>query len=59
MAQEIKPYTLQELANLYGVHPDTFKKWLDRMPTPPTRVGNYYLPGEVVKIFEHINGPSK
>jgi len=52
--------TLKQLVQLYGVHADTFKKWLAKVPElnwqPGTRI---FTPKEVAIILEHLGNPSE
>ena len=53
----IKQYFLKELAALYGVHRNTFKRWLDRKGIIYKRG---YIPAEKVKeIFEKLGLPTQ
>jgi hypothetical protein len=57
---DVKPYSITELANLYGVTNRTMKNWL----TPHgeaigTKVGRLYTALQVKTIFEKIGLPGK
>jgi uncharacterized protein YjcR len=53
----IKAYLLKELAALYTVDTRTIKKWIDAHESIGKRIGYYYQPGQVKKIFELIELP--
>lgn len=56
---EIKPYTLQELANLYGVSKPTFRKWIKPFEKEiGKRNGHYYTIAQVRIIFDKLSLPS-
>lgn len=56
---EIKVYTASELATIYGVDVETFKKWLAKINNLGERVGYYYMPKQVEIIFNHLGTPGK
>ena len=55
---QIKAYSKTELARLYQVHYDTFKKWIDLIPDlgliPNKRI---LTPKQVEMIFKHVGKP--
>ena len=55
---KVKAYSKTELARIYQVHYDTFKKWIDLIPdlglTPTQRI---LTPKQVEKIFKHVGKP--
>jgi len=56
----IKPYSLKELAALYNVSKNTFKKWLEPVNRQiGKRVGYYYNIHQVKIIFKHLGIPEK
>ena len=55
----IRPYTIRELASLYGVSRITFRRWLNRFKHElGERVGRYYSIPQVKIIFRHLDFPS-
>ncbi len=57
---EIKPYSLKELAGLYNVSKNTFKKWLEPVKSQiGKRVGYYYSVHQVEIIFKHLGVPAR
>lgn len=55
----LKPYSSQELADLYGVNIKTFKKWLCPFDKRiGKRVGRYYTVAQVMMIFECLGVPN-
>lgn len=51
-------YTKTELARLYNVHYDTFKKWLKTVPELNMKAGQRLLtPKQVNQIFIHLGEP--
>ena len=55
----LKPYTLKELANVYGVCKKTLRKWL--LPLEPVigkRNGYLYTIDQVKLIFTYLQLPS-
>lgn len=55
----IKPYTLKELAILYGVDSRTFKTWLVPFNKQlGEKIGRYYMIAQVKVIFEKLDLPS-
>jgi len=56
---QVKPYTLKELGDLYGVHWRTIKTWLKPFEAEVgQRTGRYYLIPQVKIIFEKLGLPS-
>lgn len=56
---EQKPYTLGELAQIYKVHRDTFRKWILPFKSElGKREGNYYSVIQVKTIFKKLGYPS-
>ena len=56
----LKPYSSQELADLYGVNIKTFKKWM--LPFEQVvgkRLGRYYTVAQVKTIFEKLGVPGE
>ena len=54
----VKPYSLKELAGLYHVSKNTFKKWLEPVRTEiGKREGYYYSIRQVEVIFRHLGVP--
>lgn len=54
----LKPYSSQELSDLYGVNIKTFKKWM--LPFETTvgeKIGRYYTVAQVGIIFEKLGVP--
>ncbi|TCZ74058.1 hypothetical protein [Flaviaesturariibacter aridisoli] len=57
---EVKPYSITELANLYGVTNRTIKNWLTpHAESIGTKVGRLYTALQVKTIFEKIGLPGK
>jgi transcriptional regulator GlxA family with amidase domain len=55
---QIKPYTLKELAILYGVDSRTFKTWLEPFKKDiGQKIGRYYMIAQVKVIFEKLDLP--
>ncbi len=57
---EIKPYSLAELARIYGVQSRTLKNWL--VPHDEAigkRIGRFYTALQVKIIFEKLGLPGK
>lgn len=53
-----KSYSKTELARMYEVHYDTFKKWLQNVPDLELKQGQRILtPKQVEKIFNHLGQP--
>lgn len=56
---EIRPYTLKELAALYGVHRETFRNWLEPFKEElGERQGYYYSIKQIKLIFKKIQLPT-
>jgi len=55
----IRRYTLKELSKLYGVHRETFLKWLKPFQKElGKRNGNYYSIAQVNIVFQKLDMPS-
>ena len=53
-----KAYSKTELARMYNVHYDTFKKWLKSVPDIDLKPAQRILtPKQVEKIFNHLGEP--
>ena len=53
-----KVYSKTELARMYNVHYDTFKKWLKNVPELELEPAQRILtPKQVEKIFNHLGEP--
>ena len=56
---ELKPYTLSQLAKIYGVSRVTFRKWIKELKAElGKRSGNYYSIPQVKIIFSEMLLPS-
>jgi len=53
----IKAYSIGELAQLYGFTTKTILKWVNLIPDLGDRIGRYYNPAQVKKIFDHCGAP--
>lgn len=57
---KIRPYTISDLAKIYGVHKDTFRSWLLPFSLElGQRQGHYYNIRQVQVIIERIGLPSE
>ena len=57
---QIKPYSLKELAALYNVSKNTFKKWLEPFKKEiGERKGYYYTIHQVEVIFKYLGVPAR
>jgi response regulator of citrate/malate metabolism len=55
---ELKPYTIAELADMYGVSKKTFRKWLEPFQEQiGERNGFFYSIVQVKIIFERLGMP--
>jgi len=55
---KLKPYTVLELARLYGVSDRTMKKWIKPFETEiGSKVGYFYTIAQVKLIFEKLGMP--
>jgi len=55
---EVRPYSIGELSELYGICPRTFKKWLGVFKDElGPLVGRYYTIAQVEVIFKHLKIP--
>jgi hypothetical protein len=60
MIDEIKPYSVKDLAGIYGVCDKTFKKWLRPFITAiGEKNGRYYSVAQVKIIFEKLGVPCR
>lgn len=56
----IKPYSLTELSNLYGVSNRTMKNWITpHSPLVGEKIGRLYTALQVKIIFEKLGLPGK
>lgn len=47
-----------QLAQRYGVHPDTFRKWIKPIKSSlGKRIGSIWTPAQVSKIIAHLDPP--
>jgi hypothetical protein len=54
----LKPYSIKELADIYGVCDKTFKKWLKPFETiVGAKQGRYFTVAQVRIIFEKLGVP--
>lgn len=54
----VKPYTITELARIYGVCPRTLKKWINEFKNElGKKVGRYYTIPQVIIILDNLNIP--
>lgn len=57
---EIKPYSITELASIYGIPDKTMRKWLaPHKNAIGKRIGHFYNVLQVTIIFEKLGVPSK
>ena len=57
---KLKPYSITELARIYGVDPRTLKKWLIPFETEiGVKQGRFYQIPQVKLIFDKLSLPSK
>jgi response regulator of citrate/malate metabolism len=55
---ELRPYTIAELADMYGVSKKTFRKWLEPFQELiGERIGFFYSIVQVKIIFEKLGMP--
>ena len=55
---EVKPYSIRELAELYGVSPKVFRNWLSLFENSiGERMGHYYTVRQVKIIFDKLGIP--
>ena len=56
----LKPYSISELARIYGVDPRTLKKWLSPFQKElGNRQGRFYQIPQVKIIFDKLSLPSE
>ena len=56
----LKPYTVLELARLYGISDRTMKKWIRPFETEVgTKIGHFYTVAQVRVILEHLGIPGE
>ncbi len=54
----IKPYQLKDLGEIYGVHPRTIRRWIDKLlPQIGNKKVKYFTIEEVTKIVTAIGFP--
>ncbi len=57
---EIRPYSVKEIANIFGVCDKTVKKWIKPFSEQVgKKEGRYYNVAQVKMIFEHLGLPCK
>lgn len=57
---EVKPYSLTELANIYGITNRTMKSWIVRHNEAiGEKVGRLYTAKQVIIIFDRLGLPGK
>lgn len=54
----LKPYTVTDLAKIYGVCNRTFKKWVRKIPEVGLPDGRYYSIPQVKLIFVNMKIPT-
>lgn len=55
---DIKPYTVAEMARLYGISKLTFNKWIKpHLAAIGNRIGHYFTSLQVKIIFEKLGPP--
>lgn len=60
MLHKIRPYTIAELASLYGISKPTLNKWLKpHRSFIGERIGHIYTALQVRLIFERLGLPSE
>jgi transposase-like protein len=55
---ELKPYSVTDLAKIYGVCNRTFKKWVKEIKEVAPKKGRYYSIPQVKIIFENMKIPT-
>ena len=56
----LKPYSIKELADKYGVTPKTFRKWLAPFKEEiGPRIGWFYSVRQIKIIFKRLSYPSE
>ena len=57
-APEIKPYTVKQLAEIYGVSPHTFKGWVDEISEKVGhKRGHHFTIKQVIILFDELGVP--
>ena len=57
---DIKPYSISELSNLYGVSRRTMRNWIaPHQPLIGDKIGHLYTALQVKVIFERLGLPGK
>lgn len=56
---ELKPYSVTDLAKIYGVCNRTFKKWVNEIKEVGPKKGRYYSIPQVKIIFENMKVPTQ
>lgn len=57
---DIRPYTISELATIYGIKPRTMRMWIARHhESIGEKVGRYFTALQVKIIFEKLGLPGK
>jgi hypothetical protein len=60
MIEEIRPYSVKDLAGVYGVCDKTFKKWIQPFVRDiGTKNGRYYSVAQVKIIFDKLDVPCR
>ena len=60
MIDEIRPYSVKDLASIYGVCDKTLKKWVKPFATEVgEKNGRYYSVAQVKVIFDKLGVPCK
>ena len=60
MIDEIRPYSVKDLASIYGVCDKTLKKWVKPYATEVgEKNGRYYSVAQVKVIFDKLGVPCK
>jgi transposase-like protein len=58
VVKDVKPYTMKELCEIYGVSDKTMRKWLQPFAEQiGERRGHIYNVAQVVTIFHHLGVP--
>lgn len=55
---QLKPYSVTELAKIYGVCNRTFKKWVNEIKEVGPKNGRYYSIPQVKIIFQNLKIPT-
>ena len=60
LIEEIRPYSVRDLAGIYGCCEKTMKKWIKPfLPEIGAKNGRYYSVAQVKIIFEKLDLPCK